>query len=374
MKNEHNVLCQEYDGACGLKLAVVTLNSPKTLNALNTEMIEHLYNKLQEWKNDERFACIVIQGAGEKSFCAGGDVVSLYHASAAYGETCANTDGLNFFTKEYRLDYLIHTYPKPIVVWGSGIVMGGGLGLLCGASHRIVTDSTNMSMPEVTIGLYPDVGATWFLNRAPKGVGMFLGLTGASMNAADAIFSGLADGFIPNSVKDDFFADLKGTQWSSDNTCNHKKVDAIIAAFQERNRLAIPRGNIENNLSYIRSLEQYDFLETVQKISEYDGENKWLKKASVKLRQGCPITLFLVNEQMRRGAQLTLKEVFQFELMLSVNSLRLGHFKEGVRALLIDKDNRPTWTPKTVDTVRPDDIEAFFMAPWPKDQHPLKHL
>lgn len=374
MTIENKVLFLELNAGPEFKIAVATLNTPKTLNALDIEMIGLLHKKLLQWKNDDRIACVFLQGAGEKSFCAGGDVVSLYRASAAYGEELTSDAGLDFFTHEYRLDYLIHTYPKPIIVWGSGIVMGGGLGLMCGAGHRIVTDSTYMSMPEVTIGLYPDVGATWFLNRAPEGVGMFLGMTGASMNAADAIFAGLADGFVSNDAKDDFVEQLKDLSWTNDKCENDACIRELISNFQEQGMAKIPVGNLENCIEYIQSIAQKRFHDQVFMIARYDGDNHWLAKAASKLKGGCPITPYLVREQMEYGKNLSLKEVFQFELILSANSLRLGHFKEGVRALLIDKDCKPEWQPSTFDAVSQADVEAFLTAPWSEGCHPLADL
>ncbi|NNC55605.1 MAG: enoyl-CoA hydratase/isomerase family protein, partial [Pseudomonadales bacterium] len=189
------VLFTELPAGSDKKIGHATLNSPASLNSLTTEMVELLLAKLLQWAQDSRLACVVISGAGDKAFCAGGDVQALRNSAIAKpGGPCLEAE--TFFAREYRLDYTIHTFNKPLLVWGNGIVMGGGLGILAGASHRVVTETSRFAMPEVTIGLYPDVGGSHFLNLMPGETGRFLALTGASFNAADALYTGLADYFL----------------------------------------------------------------------------------------------------------------------------------------------------------------------------------
>ncbi|MFW6346506.1 MAG: enoyl-CoA hydratase/isomerase family protein, partial [Halomonas sp.] len=185
------VIFDERPTACGGCIGVATLNTPRSLNSLSLEMARQLEAKLDAWAVDRNIVAVWLEGSGEKAFCAGGDVVALYRALTEEGENRGSGRDSElpgtYFTVEYRLDYRIHTYPKPVMVWADGIVMGGGLGLTAGASHRIVTETTLIAMPEITIGLYPDIGASWFLNRMPTGVGAYLGLTGAQLNARDAL-------------------------------------------------------------------------------------------------------------------------------------------------------------------------------------------
>lgn len=355
----------------GSAIGVATLNSEKTLNALDLEMIERLYEKLIAWQSDPDIVCVFLQGSGDKAFCAGGDVIRLYEASANYGEDLPSAAGQEFFTKEYRLDYLIHTYKKIIVVWGDGIIMGGGLGLISGASHRVVTERTRMSMPEVTIGLYPDVGATWFLSNMPEGVGEFLGLTGADMNAEDALFTGLADFCVSSDRKSDLLTALCKLDWSEDPTVDRVLVDRAIA------KLSLPstsKSNVEKNLTFIESLKKMPIQEKLQTIIEYAGPSEWLAKAAKKLKHGCPLSPFIVHEQIAQGKSMSLREVFKFELMLSSNALRLGHFKEGVRALLVDKDRQPRWNPASFSEVLREHIDEYFLSPWGEAAHPLEDL
>ena len=182
----------------GCQIGVITLNAEKTLNALSLDMIDLMAEQLALWSTDDNIALVLMQAAGEKAFCAGGDLQNLYqsmlthHASVDKDDVRANQYACDFFNREYRLDYLIHTYPKPILCWGHGIVMGGGIGLMAGASHRVVTEKSRLAMPEIGIGLFPDVGGSYFLNRMPGKLGLFLALTGAMVNAADAKFTKLA--------------------------------------------------------------------------------------------------------------------------------------------------------------------------------------
>jgi enoyl-CoA hydratase/carnithine racemase len=188
-------------GAATGQVGRATLNVEATLNSLTLDMVDLLQAQLDNWAQDDSIAAVFVDAAGEKAFCAGGDVQAL-HASAVAtpGGPCEYAE--DFFTREYRMNYSLHTYPKPLICWGHGIVMGGGLGVMAGCSHRIVTERTRIAMPEVTIALFPDVGGSWFLNHAPGSSGEFLALTGASINAADAIYIGLADRFIASEHKD----------------------------------------------------------------------------------------------------------------------------------------------------------------------------
>ena len=211
--NSHSVSYQVLDTANGKQLAVATLNEEKTLNALTLEMVDSLYQQLSQWQSDDAIVAVLLQGAGTKAFCAGGDVQQLYHSAVSQpGGPCEYAE--QFFEREYRTDYLIHRYGKPVICWGSGIVMGGGLGLMAGSSHRIVTETTRMAMPEITIGLYPDVGGSWFLNRAPGRTGLFLALTAANINAADSLFIGLADHFVAADSKEPLLQALLSADWS----------------------------------------------------------------------------------------------------------------------------------------------------------------
>src|SRR5690606_16517952 len=216
------VLFQVLDTADAMKVGVATLNTPQTLNGLSLEMCELLETQLGDWQADESIAMVILKGAGERAFCAGGDLHGLYKSMQedAGGQAWDNVHARTFFDTEYRLDYLIHTYPKPMLCWGSGIVMGGGVGLMMGASHRVVTETTRFAMPEITIGLFPDVGGSWMLARLPGGTGLFLALTGAQLGHSDCRYLGLADYTLDSGQWEDVVQQIQAESWSKDRSEN----------------------------------------------------------------------------------------------------------------------------------------------------------
>ncbi|WP_333607234.1 enoyl-CoA hydratase/isomerase family protein [Arsukibacterium sp.] len=368
------VLYQELTADNGKKIAIATLNSEKSLNALSLPMVESLLPQMLAWKANPDIAMVMIEGAGDKAFCAGGDIRDLYQAmkdSPEYYHPYVE----EFFTKEYTLDYLIHTFDKPVLVWGNGIVMGGGLGLMAGASHRVVTASSRIAMPEMAIGLYPDVGASWFLNRMPEGCGLFLGLTGASINAADAKFIGLADHFISHDKKAAVVTALQHIGWGNTVALNHQKLADALRLIEQPCRTLLPLSQIRPHQSAISALaKQPSLADVISAINAMQGDDKWLVKAKESLAYGSPITAHLVFRLLQLGQTKILADSFRLELGLSVQCGQLGEFQEGVRALLIDKDLTPNWRYKTVEQVPAEVIEMLFSSPWPAAAHPLRTL
>ncbi len=358
----------------GKLLGVATLNSEKSLNALSLPMVELLLPQLQLWKDDPQIVMVLLQGAGDKAFCAGGDIRDLYHNMQQHPATFQHYVQ-DFFTKEYSLDYLIHTFDKPVLVWGNGIVMGGGLGLMAGASHRVVTGTSRIAMPEMAIGLYPDVGGSWFLNRMPAGCGLFLGLTGASINAADAKLIDLADHFLPHDKKSLVIEKLKSIRWGNTVTLNHQKLSDELLHLEELSRNQQPASQIRLHQSEIAALAQNpDLASVMQAILEMPNEDSWLSKAKASLRYGSPVTAHIVYRLLQLGQSKILADSFRLELGLSVQCGKLGEFTEGVRALLIDKDQQPKWLYPTVAAVPESVIEELFRSPWPVEAHPLREL
>lgn len=374
MSQADKVLFELLPSNKGYQIGIATLNKPQALNALDSDMIQLLMPQLLQWQTDPSVCMVMLDSQLDKAFCAGGDVVAMYHAMANNCSEHAPALLQDFFTHEYQLDYLIHTYAKPIVVWGHGIVMGGGLGLMAGASHRIVTASSRIAMPEISIGLYPDVGGSYFLNQMPKGCGLFLGLTGASINAADALYSGLADYFIPQLSKQVFLAQLVAADWQSQAQANHILLDELCAAVQ--NKQDMPAGQLVKHQAILEALANInDVSKACQLILAQDSnDDTWLMKAQRTLQAGSPITKHLVMEQLKRGAQLHLADCFRMELGMSCRCGELGEFQEGVRALLVDKDNAPQWLYQDVDAVPANIIDSFFTSSWPAGSHPLADL
>lgn len=368
------VLYQELAAQNGKKIGVATLNSEKSLNALSLPMVESLLPKLQSWQADPSISLVILDGSGDKAFCAGGDIRDLYKAMLDKpGEYAPYVE--EFFTKEYALDYLIHTFGKPVLVWGNGIVMGGGLGLMAGASHKVVTATSRIAMPEMAIGLYPDVGASWFLNRMPPGCGLFLGLTGASINAADAKFIGLADHFVLHERKASLIDKLKNINWGDTIALNHQKLSDALRNEEDQCRTQMPLSQIRPHQTEIEALAGLTELETViSAINAMQGEDKWLQKAKDSLAYGSPITAHIVFELLKLGQSKILADSFRLELGLSVQCGKLGEFTEGVRALLMDKDLQPKWQYNTVAEVPQAVIAELFRSPWQAQNHPLRHL
>ena len=338
------------------KIGVAELNVPQSLNSLTTEMVEILLRQLQRWERDKNIACVLITGAGEKAFCAGGDVQALRNSSIANpGGPCVEAE--TFFACEYRLDYVIHTYNKPVIVWGDGIVMGGGLGIFAGGSHRVVTETSRFAMPEVTIGLYPDVGGSFFLNQMPGKTGRFLALTGASFNAADAFYTGVADFFIQC---DQFDAVLAELQRAAPST--NAETSQLLAPFASQSVEAMPLGNVESHFDIINELCGGVTIEAVlKKLATLQTDDKWLLKAQKSVAHGSPLSVLLIDAQLSRSVGKPLVSVFREELVLSTNIVRYPEFAEGVRALLVDKDQQPKWQFPDIASVPKTLIESFFV-------------
>lgn len=354
-------------------LAHAQLNLPKSLNALNTEMVKLLLAQLNQWQEDDSIAVVLLSGSGEKAFCAGGDVVALHNAmKSSPGEV--PQDAQAFFSQEYELDYLIHSFTKPIVVLGNGIVMGGGMGLFAGAQYRITTDTTRMAMPEITIGLFPDVGGSYFLNKMPANIGKFLGLTGVQFNGPDAKHIGLSDYCLAGASAQGLLDQLTELDLGVDGQ-NTGILDTMFANLEAANE-ALPPSNLQTFASEIASCMQAEDLTTL--VSQLKGlagsEHKWLQRAGKTLASGSPITMHLVQEQLSRSEGLSLLDCFKMELNMACRCTSLGEFEEGVRALLIDKDGAPKWQYQDVSEVPDSIIESFFQPLWEAESHPLNHL
>ena len=368
------VLFQELTCDNGKLIGIATLNSERSLNALSGDMVDALFPQLSLWHQNDDISAVFLQGAGEKAFCAGGDIVHLYNEMKSHvGKYAPAIE--EYFTKEYKLDYLIHTFNKPFIVWGNGIVMGGGLGMMAGASHRVVTESSRIAMPEISIGLYPDVGGTWFLNRMPDNCGLFLGLTGASMNASDAKYTGLADFFILNEKKQGLIEKLKLIKWGDSVPENHAQLSILMNDFELFSNASLPISNVRTQKSLIEHVTNHDNInDIVNAIVTVEVEDKWFNKAQKSLKHGSAISEHLVYRQLREGKGLSLADCFRMELSLSVKAGQYGEFVEGVRALLIDKDYAPQWKFISVRDVDLNIIDWFFESKWQESDHPLSTI
>ncbi len=366
------VLFAEHKTANNKILAVACLNSPKTLNALSAVMIEQLLAKLAVWLADPDVVAIVLKGAGDKAFCAGGDVVSIYHdlkqrrqeqqlVGDLLPESVVETSlAKHFFTLEYQLDLLVHQATKPIVALLNGYTMGGGIGIMAGASHRIGATNSVLSMPEISIGLYPDVAASWFLNQMSAGVGLFLGLTGAFINAADGQRINLVDEIVEPQRLQTAISDLLVLNWQAGEQQNHQLITEFFAKHRLENRQELNSNLVDyqplfNQLANCQNAEQ-----AYGAIIDYQDEGFWFNKARNKLIAGSPLSAHIIFEQLKRCQELSLEQCFAQELRLSLRCCQHTEFVEGVRALLVDKDNKPKWQYQSLEQVEKSQLDWFF--------------
>ncbi len=358
--------------AAGGYLAHLSLNSPKSLNSLNLEMVQALLAHLRELAADDQAAAVFLDGEGARAFCAGGDVRRMRESALAGNGGGRALEAERFFETEYRVDHLIHHYPKPVICWAHGIVMGGGLGLLAGASHRIVTGTSRLAMPEITIGLYPDVGASWFLRRMPGRSGLFCALTGAQLNAADALYAGLADYCLDEDSKQQVLHLLQRLDWQCDGEADRAMLTDALTEIEADQDQALPDSHLKARRGLIEDVCGGDLPAIAHALGDLHGDDAWLNAACEGFRRGAASTAKLVFRQLQEGAELSLTEAFQQEMVLSANRVRDPEFVEGVRAQIVDKDREPAWRYAAVEEVPDAVITALFDPPWPRN--PLADL
>ncbi|WP_334118746.1 enoyl-CoA hydratase/isomerase family protein [Limnobacter sp.] len=347
------------------------LNNPAALNALTLPMIDLLDQQLKAWARDNAVAGVVLGAAGDKGFCAGGDVVSLYHASKCAGAGNVPPEAEAFFEREYRLDYRIHTYPKPILCWAHGIVMGGGVGLMVGASHRVVSPNARIAMPEIHIGLYPDVAGTWFLHRMPGRTGLFLALTGAIVNAGDAMLGNWAEAVVPHDQFSLVLAAIEKAHWQG----NLKTDSVVLSALLTQFEMDAPTPLLHTHAATIDAAMNHDTLAEIDRALRalQQSDDAWLAKAAQAYAHGSPTSAALSFELMKRHEGADLADVLRLEYQASIGCCVHPDFPEGVRALLVDKDKIPKWRHTKADEVSADEI-TDILKPRFNGLHPLQDL
>ncbi|HYD78228.1 MAG TPA: enoyl-CoA hydratase/isomerase family protein [Paucimonas sp.] len=347
----------------------IILDRPKALNSLSLDMVRKLTRILLAWKDDAAIRAVVVRSSSDKAFCAGGDIRFFYDAGRAtpQGGSALIED---FFTEEYTLNHLTHFYPKPYIAILDGIVMGGGMGIAQAGPAcqlRIVTERTKMAMPEVNIGLFPDVGGSHFLSRAPGQIGTYLGVTGEIIRAADALYAGLADLYLPAEQLAALLEFLK----TSDAANPRAAIRNFAAPFQSQvdpasSALAAERSAIDRHFAHD------DVRAIVASLAEDAGA--FAQKALAVMKTRSPIMMCVTLAQLRRGASMNVAECLRMERTMVRRNFEHGEILEGVRALVIDKDNAPKWSPATLEEVTPEMVERFFEPAWPDYAHPLREL
>jgi enoyl-CoA hydratase len=334
--NEAEVLF-ERSGAVGL----ITLNRPKALNALTHGMCLAMKAQLDAWRDDSSVRCVVIRGEGERAFCAGGDIRSLYESGKA-----GTPYALEFYRDEYILDAAIRHYPKPYIALLRGIVMGGGVGVSVHGAYRIADETTTFAMPETGIGLFPDVGGSHFLPRMPGETGMYLALSGARLKTADCLYTRVATHFVPAEMWGDFVELLME---------GHDAKDVLAASFAKDPGLP----PIAEHRAKIDSIFAKGSVEAILMALDGDGSD-WAQGTAKTIRFKSPTATKLAFRQIREGKKLDFDDCMRMEFRM-VNRVVAGHdFYEGVRATIIDKDQAPKWQPATLSDVSDGDIDAYF--------------
>jgi enoyl-CoA hydratase/carnithine racemase len=334
------------------RIGHLTLNRPGGLNALTLPMVRLLQEHLRTWEQDPNVVAVVLRAAGEKAFCAGGDIRMLYESHKS-----GNGQHELFLEEEYALDEYIHNYSKPLLALIDGLVLGGGMGLVQGASLRVITERTRMGMPEVGIGFFPDVAASYFLPRLPGELGIYLGVTGIQIRAADALYVGLADWCITSSQIPELDHCLNYMSWTDQPLSALQALLATLGVNKfpgselKAMQPAIDRHFAEPDLASIR----------VALLAETSPQfQDWAEETVDVLDSRSPLAMAVTLELLRRGRHLSLSECFAQELHLDYQWFDKGDLIEGVRALIIDKDKNPVWNPPTLAELDPARVEAFF--------------
>jgi enoyl-CoA hydratase len=327
------------------RLGLVTLNRPQALNALNLDMVRLIDPQLRAWAIDPAISAVVIRGQGARAFCAGGDIRKLHEL----GSAGRKNEAMDFWREEYRLNALIKNFPKPYVALIEGVVMGGGVGLSIHGSHRVAAEKITFAMPEVGIGYFPDVGATYFLPRLPRRAGMWLALTGARIGTADALSLGLMTHHVPSARFDAVIAALAAGEG----------IDDVL----RRDAQPLAAGNVLTHLTAIERLFSGASVEAILAMldAETNGDHAaFASEAAAAIRTKSPTSLKLAFEQIRRGAAVDFDECLRIELRLDARILDGRDYYEGVRAVVIDKDNAPRWQPARLEDVSEAEVAAYF--------------
>ncbi|WP_018688518.1 enoyl-CoA hydratase/isomerase family protein [Ahrensia kielensis] len=322
----------------------ITLTRPKSLNALSHDMVLKIETALKSWLEDDTVKCVMIDAESETAFCAGGDIVDLYNQ----GMKQDYFSGQKYWRDEYRLNAFMSRYPKPIIAFMNGIVMGGGVGISAHCSNRVVTEKTKIALPECAIGLVPDVGTTSLLTHAPGYLGEYLGLTGYHMNSADAIYCGFADKFAPN----DTLAEIKRT------LCESGNLDDIEGLFKKPSKSEL--STIQAEISKVFSRGRIEDVMSDLKLSQ----SEWAIDAVEKIERGSPLSCQVTFELVRQARDTPgIEEALKREFCFVSRAMQYGDFLEGVRAAVIDKDRNPQWRHASINDVTIAQVHTMLRAP-----------
>lgn len=330
----------------------LTLNRPAGLNAITLDMVRRLQQQLDAWANDPQVHAVVLRGEGPKGFCAGGDIRSLYDSYKA-GDSLHR----DFFIEEYALDLSIHHYRKPILALMDGFTLGGGMGLAQGAELRVVTERSRLAMPEVAIGYFPDVGGSYFLSRIPGELGTYLGVSGVQVQAADALYCGLADWYLDSSKLAQLDERLDALSFTEHPL---KDLQGVLAKLGTQVLEDAPLAKLRPVIDHFFALPDVSsIVEQLRSVTIADSHD-WAVKTADLLETRSPLGMAVTLEMLRRGRHLSLEDCFKMELHLDQQWFEHGDLIEGVRALIIDKDKQPRWNPATLAGLSRSRVDQFF--------------
>lgn len=346
---------------------IITLDRPTALNSLTLEMVRAMTAALRAWRDDPAVRAVLVKSSSERAYCAGGDIRFFHQKGSA---TASGGAALveDFFTEEYALNHLVHTFPKPYIALMDGVVMGGGMGIAQAgpqARVRIVTERTKMAMPETGIGLFPDVGGGWFLSRTPGQLGVYLGVTGEVIGADDALHAGLADGFVP------------GTELGTLAQAIVDAADPGAAARSFASRFAAQADPQASRLARHRAeIDRHFAHGSVQAIMDSlaGDDSEFATRTLTTMKKRSPLMMSVTLAQIRRAASLDIAGCLRMERTMVRRCFEHGEVIEGVRALAIDKDHAPQWNPSTLGEVTEEMVGQFFVSAWPDYAHPLRDL
>ena len=337
-------------------VGLITLNRPDRLNALTYPMVQNINQYLNLWEVKEEINCVIIEGAGDRSFCAGGDVVKLRKEVLADGGPPTQLSK-SFFYDEYTLNYKISNFKKPFIALINGFTMGGGVGISMHGSHVVASEKTIFAMPETAIGLFPDVGGGWLLGQLDKGIGAWLSLVGAKLKAYDLISLNLATNYVASTE----IEKLKNLLITSSPDTNDK-VTSVINSFSsnpkiEDSVLLAHEEIIKDAFSFDKIEDIFERCETLSKLN-----NEFFNTQFEELKHKSPTSLKISLKQIREASQMSLKDELIMEYRMVQKCLKIGDFFEGVRAMLVDKDRKPNWSPSSINDVDESRVDEFFKS------------
>ncbi len=353
-------------------VAHITFHRPHALNALSLEMLKSMRRLFDEWANDAGIFAVVSHGSGEKAYCAGGDVRGLYNSVTGAGPRVHE----DFFKTEYTLNYQMHRFlkntGKPYIAMIDGIVMGGGMGVSQGATLRIAGDRTKMAMPETKIGLFPDVGGTYFLSRATDSTGLYLGLTSNVINGADALHTKLADLYMSRDAQIRFRTGLDNMVWTANPLGDVVRLAKQLATA-DADLPASPLADVGDMLAG-HFTGKTNVSAIIESLNNAQPHHAWAAKTAHDLSLRSPTLMEVTKRQIEHGGKMALADCLRLEYNMMMQVFDHPDVVEGIRALAIDKDNQPKWSPAALSDVTPAMIDAFFTSRWRPQEHPLANL